>query len=201
MSVNTEYFVIESTNNNNYPLLEWDDDEDLEIPLAHSARDGIPLPVPLPHPIKLVLGEPIPRKPQMVDFHELPEPVVGKKIKDVLEPLSIDGIQLLPAVVTTDFGVFDYWYLHVYNEIECMDRDRSISTYSNLGDASDIKKLVLAEHELDSIPLDMRLIFVLKESTPTYLFHQSIVDKILAVKPEGVRFFRVDQWSHGSAFV
>lgn len=81
-----------------------------------------------------------------------------------------------------------------------MDKEKSVSTYTDRGTASHISKLVLSETELEPIPLDMRLIFVLKEYTPLYLFHQSIVYKILAVKPEGVRFIRVDQWNHGSSF-
>lgn len=194
MSVNTEYYVIGRANNNNHPLLGW-------------GQSSLPFnkgkPVQVTEPIKLVLGPPIPDHPVMADYHSLPRPVIGKKIKDVLEPLNIDGIQLVPAKVDArdkGLGVLDYWLVHVFNEIECMDKDKSISTYDSLGDASDIKKLVLSETELNPIPLDMRLIFRLAECSPTHLFHQSIVDKILAVKPEGVRFIRVDQWSHGSSF-
>ena len=44
------------------------------------------------------------------------------------------------------------------------------------GDILDIKTLVLDEDILSDIPLERRLIFVLAESTSTYLFHQSIKD-------------------------
>ncbi len=68
------------------------------------------------------------------------------------------------------------------------------------GDILDIKTLVLDEDILSDIPLERRLIFVLAESTSTYLFHQSIKDAIMAIKPEGLQFFRADQWGSSAVF-
>jgi hypothetical protein len=200
MTINTEYFIVERENNNNHPLLEWAGTT-FQGPLARSARDSRP--VQFTEPIQLKLGAPIPPMPEMVDYHSLPEPIIGQKIKDVLEPLNIEGIQFIPAKVDTrdkGLGVFDYWYLHVYNRITCMDKEKSVCSYSPSGRITDIKKLVLADYELKHLPLEERLIFVLKEYTSVYLFHESIKDKIMSDNPVGIRFFRVDKWGSSAAF-
>ncbi len=62
-------------------------------------------------PIKLCLGPPIPDQPVMVDYHSLPKPVVGERIKNVLEPLHIGGTQLIPAHIPVGDDVYDYWLL------------------------------------------------------------------------------------------
>jgi len=194
MTMNMEYFVIESENNNNYPLLEWDDDQE-DTPFRKSK------PVSVTEPIKLCLGEPVPKHPIMVDFHELPKPVVGERIKNVLEPLNIGGIQLIPAHVLAGNDIYDYWLLHVFNRIACVDREKSIlSIDEDDGDILDIKSLVLDEKILGDIPLENRLVFVLAEYTSTYLFHQSIKDAIMAIKPEGLQFFQANQWGSSVVF-
>jgi len=191
--VNQDYYIIERGGSSNYPLLEWEQKSGV-------FRKGKP--VTVAEPIKLRLGAPVPDNPEMVDYHSLPKPVIGKRIKNILEPMNIYGSQLIPARIPVDDKVYNYWLLHVFNRIECMDRDKSISTYSNLGDASDIKSLVLDEIILEDIPLENRLIFVLRESTSTYLFHHSVKDDIMALEPppEGIQFFRVDQWGSMAVF-
>ena len=63
-----------------------------------------------------------------------------------------------------------------------------------------IDALVLDERVLQDIPLERRLVFVLAESTSTYVFHHSVVEHVLAPKPEGLRFIRVDRWNDASGF-
>ncbi|MBZ4416008.1 hypothetical protein [Myxococcus sp. RHSTA-1-4] len=50
-----------------------------------------------------------------------------------------------------------------------------------------IDKLVLDEKVLGEIPLEQRLVFVLAESTSTYLFCQSVAERVLALHSEGPR--------------
>ena len=185
-----DYYVIERANNNNHPLLEWEQE---------SIRSDKP--TQITEPLQLRLGKPIPRKPQMVDYHSMPEPVIGKKIKDVLEPFNLHGVQLLPARVTGKDAVYDYWLLHVFNRIACVDRKNSVlSIDDDDGGIIDIKKLALDEKVLKEIPEEKRLVFVLAESTSTYLFHAKIKDAIMKVQPEGVRFIKSSEWGSGTAF-
>ena len=192
--INQDYFVIESGGSNNYPLLEWDQK-------AGMFRKGKP--VTVTEPIKLRLGAPVPAQPEMVDYHELPEPVVGKRIKNLLEPMDIFGIQLIPARIPVENEIYNYWLLHVFNEIICVDREKSILEIDeDDGGILDIAQLVLDEKILQEIPLEKRLIFVLRESTSTYLFHRSIKDAIMALDPapKGVQFFCANVWGSGAVF-
>ncbi len=191
--ITQDYFVIERGGSNNYPLLEWDQN-------AGPFRKGKP--VTVTEPIKLRLGAPVPAHPEMVDYHSLPRPVVGERIKNLLEPMNIDGIQLIPARIPVEGRMHDYWLLHVFNEISCLDRDKSKCAYSKRGRVIDIKDLVLDEAVLQAIPLEKRLIFVLGESTSTYLFHRSIKDAIMALEPapKGLQFFCADVWGSDAVF-
>lgn len=47
---------------------------------------------------------------------------------------------------------------------------------------------------LGEIPLERRLVFLLKEDT-VYFRHKSVADLVLAPQPEGLRFIPADRWS------
>ncbi|MFP2927219.1 imm11 family protein [Pyxidicoccus sp. 3LG] len=189
----TEYFVVMRAGPSSYPLVEWDE-------FSGSFYKGVFAPVS--RPIRLRLGAPVPRAPVMVDYHSLPDPVVSERLKDVLEPLDLHGVQLVPAdVKVTPDDVRRYWMMHVYNEITCIDRQRSLlSIDEDDGDVLGIKKLVLDEEVLRGIPLEKRRVFALAESVSTILFHQSVMEPVMALKPEGVRFLRADLWNDGAGF-
>lgn len=189
----TEYFVIESAASNDYPMLAWDE---------YIASYGGPKPFkPLGRPIKLRLGKPVPRNPIMVDHHELPQPVFSPRIKEALEPLNVHGVQFIPAdVMVKAEDVRPYWIAYVYNWIACMDRQLSTFKMTSHGLILSLPKLVLDEKVLQEIPLERRSVFRLKETPSTHVFHESMVEKVLALQPEGLRFIRVDRWSDSAAF-
>ncbi|RKH44791.1 imm11 family protein [Corallococcus sicarius] len=190
-----DYFVIESAPNNSHPLLQWD-----ELVWGF----GRPEPVTLSNPVRLRLGSPVPPHPVMVDHHGLPQPVFSTRMKEVLEPLGLHGVQLVPAdVKVKPDDVRRYWVLHVYNEIACADRQRSVlSIDAEDGEVLGIDALVLDERVLQEIPLERRLLFVLAESISTYVFHRSLVEQLLALTPppEGMAFVRADKWSDSAGF-
>jgi len=90
--------------------------------------------------------------------------------------------------------------LEVFNWIACIDRQSSAVSLSRRDTVLSINKLVLDEKVLQEIPLVRRRVFVLTESPSVYLFHQSVVEQVLALQPEGVRFIRVDPWNDGADF-
>jgi hypothetical protein len=190
----SDYYVIECAPNNNHPLLDMDEVVGL----------GRPEPLIISQPLQLRLGSPVPRNPVMVDHHALPQPVFSVRIVDVLEPLDLYGVQFVPAdVKVTADDVRRYWVLHVYNEIPCADRQRSmLSIDEDDGMVLGIDALVLDEHVLQGIPLERRLLFVLAESTSTYVFHRSLVERVLALTPppEGLRFIPVPDWNDSAGF-
>ena len=188
----SEYYIISRANNNNHPLFEWDQ-------LSGMFYKGRP--VEISEPVKLRLGSPVPKKPEMVDYHSLPESVVSERIKNVLEPMTIVGIQFVPVKVQgkNEGEFFDYWLMHIYKKISCMDRKKSDYKVSESGRIS-VRKLVIDEAVVKDIPLEKRLVFELKEGASLFLVHKSVRDAVMAVNPVGVEFIDVDEWGIGSAF-
>ena len=189
----SEYYIIMRANNNNHPLLGWRQESGMFY------RDE---PVEIDEPVRLGIGKPVPKNPVMADYHSLPESVVSEKIKNVLEPMNIEGIQLVPAVVE---GVkkgesYDYWLLHIYSCISCMDREKSTYKISKSGTSISIEKLVVDEAVMKEIPLEKRLVFELEEGASLFLVHKSVRDAVMAVNPVGVEFIDVDEWGIGSSF-
>lgn len=190
-----EYYIINRENNNNYPLLL----ENKGSPSYAAETDFIEN----PEEIIFCLGDPIPRKPQMVDYHATPYSVISRKIYNILEPKRVKGVQLIPSTVIGKDGELykDYWYMHIYNIHAVLDRENSIYKWSEIRQVANfIDKLILDNRKLEEIPLEDRLIFRLKERRTFQLFHKSIVDRITAEDVRGVRFITVDDWSTETQF-
>jgi hypothetical protein len=191
--MHTDYFVVMRAGSNRHPLLDWDED---------GGRFYRSEPVAVTEPIKLRLGAPVPPDPEMVDYHSLPKPVVSSRVRDVLEPLHIRGVQLIPADVQVKVDdIRRYWLVHAYQRIACVDRQQSLlDVDEDDGDVLGIQKLVLDEKALKQIPEAERLVFRLAESPSVHLFHRTVVDAVLALKPEGLRFIPTANWSDAMGF-
>ena len=190
-----EYYVIDRENNDNYPLLTWDQSE---------SEYGFGKPAENIKPVEFRLGEPIPKKFELVDYHKAPEPVVSKRIVDALMPLDLYGVQFVPAKVRYHKDPFmelpDYWFLHVWNRISCLDKDESeLDLYSD-GMIFGINKLVLDEKTLSMFDLPKRSMFALSEDISVLLVHESVKDAIESVQPRGVRFFKATEWNSDICF-
>jgi hypothetical protein len=200
---NEEYYKVFSTIDNNSPsfFLTDDLDLDLDLDLEISERlDNIPL-------LTFELDEPYPKKnkPLTTDyFGDGGSEIVSQKIYNVLNPLNIEGIQLMPSTIydPKNKKIYDNCYfLHIYNYIECLDRDKSEYDYDEeLNTFHSIDKLLLDASVLSKIPLEKRLIFRLSEFYVEQLFHKSIVEKIMAANPEGIRFVKLTDCTTGTAF-
>jgi len=112
-----EYYVLERENNDDYPLFSWNQKRG-EFSMGKS--------VEFKNSIKLQLSEPISPNFEWVDYHSLPKPVISKQVANVLAPLDIYGIQLIPAEVSNPKDPFleakHYYFLHVWNRISCLDK-------------------------------------------------------------------------------
>lgn len=191
-----KYYILEQENNDSYPILEWGNDIDnIEISIAKNRE------VKPSGPVELLIGEPIPKNPLMVDYHELPKPVFSKKIYDLLEPLKLNQVQLVPAYVLTNNVTYDYWILYVRNLIECMDKNKSKVHYRTDGKTlSMVDKLFLDFDKLEQIPEENRLVFRLAEFRIIHIYHEKIKKLIESVKPVGLQFFSVEEWDDTSSF-
>jgi hypothetical protein len=191
IDLNDEYYVLEPDNNNSYPMIE----ADLEPHSQGRIVSG-------DYELDLYLSDPIPRKPEYVDFHTADStPVVSKNMKDLLEPLEVYGIQFLKGTrgdVIEELNL-DYYLLHIYSRIVCIDREKSDIDVSEVR-VSDVRSLVIDSEALLKIPEEQRLIFKVREYGVIQLFHKSIVDVIESAGLKGLRFIPVKKWNDNAAF-
>lgn len=191
-----EYFVIRRQNNDNYPLFSWD---------QLSGQFGMGKPAEVNEPIKLRLRDPVSPNFEWADYHVAPAPVVSKRIFDALTPLTLHGVQFVPAKVRNPRDPFseprDYWLIHVWNRIHCLDKEKSELDVDEVdGEIWGIKKLVLNEKTLGMFELRKRMMFELAEDTSVLLVHKRVKDTIESVHPKGVRFFNAAQWNSDKTF-
>jgi len=199
MTLDTEYYVLESENNEHYPLLGIDSES-----TVGKATFYRPEPVKLEDDDHLVfaMDAPIPEQPQLSSYLVTPCPVIDEKLKQVLESVMIAGSQYFPASVRFDGRLHDHYYFwHVYLEISCLHKERSEYEWDE--DDPDfymVDKISLDETILNRISESGRWVFRLKESINRILVHESVVEKVMAINPTGIRFIRVDEWNIGKAF-
>ncbi len=190
-----EYYVIERSKDS--CLLSWDQEK---------GPYGLGRPATVIEPIKVCVDdEPTLNNSKLVDFHAMPEPVLSQRIADVLVPMDIYGVQFVPVkfsnVKTPLDETQEYWFMHIWNELRCLDMDNSELELSRSGNTIFfIDKLVLNEDVLESIELQNRKIFALGESPSRWLVHKSIKDAIMSVNPIGCRFFKATEWNDNSSF-
>lgn len=191
----TEYYVVERENNDNYPLFSLD---------QKSVGTGQGVPIQYSEPLQFRLRNPISSKFKWVDYHIAPEPVISTDLASLLEKMVIYGIQLIPANVSNSKGrrseSRDYFFVHVWNRISCLDTTKSDLIRMKSGMIFSIEKFVIDEIALQKIELKRRLIFELAEKTSILLMHQSIKDAIESIKPKGIRFIPAIEWNSDRTF-
>ena len=191
-----EYYVIGRKGDKPYPLLSTHPDSDItRLYIGDDSSIYRGKPIPNPELMEFAFSEPFPPKPAIGDYFSHPESVVSKKIADVLEPMKIKGIQLIPATVESNKGDIyeDFFYVYIHHYIEAMDKENSDFEYDE--DMYFVDSFYLDEEVLKEIPLEERLVFKLKEKCSLKLYHRSVVDAIMATEPEGVQFTAVEDWS------
>jgi hypothetical protein len=194
-----EYYIVTREGNDNYPLVCID--EESLPPLKSGGMFASPGPLiqdGYVFPVKL--NAPIPKNPEIVDFHPRPYMFSYRVIKDVAQRHGMPGVQWLPACIRHEEKEYcDYVIMHTFNKIRCMDMEKSeYDEYDD--DAYDIEKLVLNKEILDGIEINDRLIFKLKEKTSLIYMHETIIAKIMKYEPKGVRFIKSKDWGVGTGF-
>ena len=192
MEKSFEYYRIFSTNDPDIPLIKEDTDTDYLYKTKRRIEN--------PELMVFKLAEPIPRIPKFVDYHWTPRTVLSQKIYEILAPLNINTIQLLPAIIEDTKGNKheNYWGLKHLRKMDCLDRELSDCEFKSYG-LNNIKKLVLDKKILQEIPLEDRLIFLLGEQ-PYDLFHVSIVNAIMEINPEGIQFINIEDFNKRTYF-
>jgi len=191
-----DYYLI-GRNNQNSPCLDYKDIDEKEIFFEDEDVSEV-------KKLEMCIRKPKPPKLEMADYHSVASILAfSDRIHAVLEPLKLHKVQFIPASVEIkkDTEIDGYWLMHNYNHVECMDLEKSDCEISpRTGNVSWIRKIVLSPEKLLKVPLEERLFFRMKEDFPTHLVHKSIVDKIMAVNPKGIRFIPVATWKQGMQF-
>jgi len=195
MNFDKQYYILEREDNDNYPLLEWDE-------LANVTEDDFFDDIdklPSVETINLILGEPIPDTPELVDYHYMPPNVFSDKVADVLGAMELYKTQLFEAKINHNGKITSgYKIFHIHNEIQCMHMERSVYEFEVSSYA--VEKLSLDEDILSEIDEELRLVFRLEEKSSKELYHEKVVNKLAEVNPVGLQFIRLDEWDIGSAF-
>lgn len=130
---------------------------------------------------------------------------VSEEIKSYLGQFKIASMQHYPAIVIDDDNNWHdtYWYLNIYEDLDCWDRSKSIFK-PDLNPIDEdmayakVKKYSLDEDILDAIPEEQRLIFRMDGATKAYVFmHKKIVKHFLENAYTGIRFFKVADFEEG----
>lgn len=190
--LNDEYFVLEPENNNNYPLISAS-----LRPKSQGER------VVGDYSLKIYQRDPMPKNPEYVDFHTSGStPVVSRKLKELLEPIDIYGIQFLKGTKgdVIEALELDYYLLHIYCSIGCIEIDSSNVDLDEDGDVVDVKSFTIDSNTLMKVPEDQRMVFELDEYGTLQLFHKSIVEIIESAGLKGLRFIPVKEWNDNVAF-
>ena len=167
---NSKYYFVKPKSDQAYPLVDiLEEDDDLW---------------------ELELSSPVPRKPVMADFLSGAKDVFDKRIADVMQSMNMEGVQFFPAEIDDTKGNIHDNYVCVIvddNTYELADKERSVST-------SDGKKMIIDREKLSEIPLNKRLGMRLREAPGYYLYHQSVVDAIMALEPTGMYFQDIEDY-------
>ena len=121
--------------------------------------------------------------------------VFSKKIVDVLsQRMPIHGLQLVPAEIKDNDNkiIKDYWVANIYQQIECFS-EKDCLFDDDMGWLSPVH-VALDKETLNRIPLEERLVFVAEESSLFQLYHRSIAEIIMSVKPKGFVFVPIEEW-------
>lgn len=198
---NEEYYYLEP-NGINYPALDFAGPNQIKNKFKFFKEDAIDESV-----IELQFSAPIPRKPKMADLHSMASNrVISRRLRDLLISLNLKDVQFIPAVITDKNGdlIEDYFIIHIHNIIKCADMEKSIYEDDNDEDAVklvyDFEKLVLDNKRLDKIPLEERLVFFVDESDLRRLYHRTVAEKILSLKPTGVAFYQLSSYDPSRPF-
>lgn len=189
------------SNDLDYYLLQWDDPTN-SIPLIRGiGRIGYlsgSKPIDNITGVRMEVYDPIPKNPLMADYIG-PKNVFSQKIGRVFKSLELDYLQFVPVILEgKNKEEYDYVYVRICNAITCIDIEKSDCKYNErFNIIKRVKSIVFDEEKLMEIPLEKRLIFTPERLIEQKVFHKSVVDKIMAVEPVGIKFIKVEDFQPG----
>jgi hypothetical protein len=123
---------------------------------------------------------------------------VSPKLHDILLPLNIAGIQLIPVYLLEDGTAkyTDFWYVHTYNFLPVLSVKKSrYQEVNNRAIKTNLLEIKFNSRQMNKITLENRLIFRLPLARNYFLFHSSVAEELLSADPIGIQFIKVSDYS------
>jgi hypothetical protein len=124
--------------------------------------------------------------------------VVSPKLYSVLHSLNIEGIQLIPATLLEDNETkyTDFWYAHTYNFLRVLSPQKCrYQVFHGIENRNNLLEIKFNTTKLKKINLENRLIFRFPLIRSYFIFHYSVVEKIIAVNPVGFQFIQLNDYN------
>lgn len=186
---NQEYFYMYAKGVN-FPRLNFTGSQPIKDSQLFYSED----PISNNRTIPLMFAPPVLSKPQLADVHHVSSTLaISEKLKSHLDQLGLKKVQFIPASIQdySDDIHNDYYLIHIYNLVRCADLEKSEwrPVRRDPSRVLSFDKLILDNKSLDTIPLEDRLVIALEEQNLDKIYHRSIVDHILKIRPTGVTFY------------
>jgi hypothetical protein len=139
--------------------------------------------------------DPVVRKSVMADYLRSTKDIFSKRVADVMQAMNMEGVHFYPTEVDDTKGtVYDGYVCVVVdgNTYKLLDLENSDYDVDDEIDKDNpicqVRKIVIDREKLNEIPLNKRLGMRLREYPGRYLYHQSVVDAVMALEPTGMYF-------------
>ncbi len=136
--------------------------------------------------------------------------LINDSLRVELNKYDISYMQIYPSIYIDDKDNHHdntYWYLGFYDEISCLDVEKSKIETFDFGDDEEedelheVKKYHLSSDILSNFDEEARLIFKMGGCSKNYLFfHKKIVRFINSKKLSGIKFIKVSDFHEGDQF-
>lgn len=196
---NDEYFIMKTDGANNHPMLAWGKTKIAPFIKAEPVNaDDYELPLQIP------FSEPYPNEYEMVDLHMLNSLFgASEQLKNLFETMNVHGVQFVPVEITSNKNdvIKGYHVLHIWNKLTAIDKSNYVGSEPNrFGNILSLQQFALDSGVLNTISLEERLIFGLKENSTIYLVHQILKDAIEKAGLKGMCFWKVSEWNDNTMF-
>jgi hypothetical protein len=174
---NSKYYLIKRKTDQAYPLVDILEYEE--------------------EPWELELSSPVPRKPVMADYLSGARDVFTKRIADVMQAMNMEGVCFHSTEVDDTRGtIYDNYVCLETNDNIYKLMDKEQSEYEEDDDIYSFSKLVIDRKKLNKIPLNKRLCMRIYEAPGYHVYHQSVVDAVMALEPTGMYFQDIENYDH-----
>jgi len=123
--------------------------------------------------------------------------VVSPKLYEVLHGIDLEGIQFIPVILMEDdeMKYNDFWYVNLYNVLDVLSvKNCKFQVFYGMLSDKNLLEIKFDSKKMKEISLEKRLIFRLSLGRSYFIFHESIVEKIMSINPVGFEFIKISDY-------